>query len=920
MPVDFKEISKRWQKKWSDSKAFEADASDRPKFFITTPYPYVNGLLHMGHTYTYVRVDALARFKRMCGFNVLFPFAFHATGSPIDTAARKVAEGEPGQINALKLMGFKDSEIEKFKDPLHWVKTFSQEAKKDLSAYGMSIDWRRSFLTTDLNPFYDKFIRWQFNTLRAEGRIGQGEHPVVWCPKEDGPVGDHARSEGEGEVPEEWVIVKFKAGDLILPCATKRPETLFGVTNIWINPDLEYVRVRVDGEVWVLAKQAVSKLGNQKHAVDVLGSIGPDELLSLEAENPLTGSKVPVLSAGFVNAEKGTGVVMSVPAHAPFDFAALLRSKAGISPIQVIDVPGRSKPLTLELVKESSGDADLEKLTRKVYLEEEKSGVMSKIAGKYSELPVSKARDEIVADLDCAIPFYELSGPVVCRCLTPCVVRVVDDQWFLKYSDFEWKQEAAKALESCKLYPEKLRDQFLHVIDWLKDWACTREFGLGTDLPWDEKWKIESLSDSTIYPAFYTIAHLIEGLPEDKVTDKLFDFIFKDGSLPEGVDRSIAEDMRTEFSYWYPVDVRNSGKDLVQNHLTFYLFNHTAIFDEKYWPRGISVNGHVLINGEKMSKSKGNFKTLRDVVGEFSADVVRLSVLSLGEDANDVDWHDEVASSMHSKLNAWYDFAVENYASEHIQSEALRTVDRWMEHKLHECIRDSRTAMDEMLFRTAIQRGFFDLQRHLKWYLKRSSGKPSRSVLNKVIEAQTLILAPFAPHLCEEIWFKLEREGFISAALYPVHDESKINPALESSERLISQVIDDVHQVMRLAKVEKPNRIQLLVAPDWKGELCRRAEKLIRQTRNAGEIIKALIPDFKEHSKEVSALISKWVKDPSKLPENAAHEEAELKDLNDAREFFKGVFGCIVEVIPARESEHPKARNAMPSKPAIVVE
>ena len=241
MTVDFQKLARKWQRQWKTQKVFESDPDDRPKFLLTTPYPYVNGFLHIGHTYTYMRVEALARYKRMKGFNVLFPFAFHATGSPIDTAARRVADGEEKQINNLKLMGFTDEEIPAFKEPIHWIKTFSQAAEHDLNEYGMAVDWRRSFITTELNPRYSKFIKWQFNTLKKKGRVVKGSHPVVWCPKEQAPVGDHARSEGEGEVPEEMIVIKFKTNNHILPCATFRPETVFGVTNIWANPELEYI-------------------------------------------------------------------------------------------------------------------------------------------------------------------------------------------------------------------------------------------------------------------------------------------------------------------------------------------------------------------------------------------------------------------------------------------------------------------------------------------------------------------------------------------------------------------------------------------------------------------------------------------------------------------------------------------------------
>src|SRR3989344_2698191 len=318
MALDFHKVARRWQRNWKTQKVFESSPNTRPKFLITTPYPYVNGMLHIGHTYTYMRVDAFARYKRMRGFNVLFPFAWHATGSPIDTAAKKVAENEPGQINTLKLMGFKDEEIPAFKDPIHWVKTFSREAEKDLRAYGMSIDWRRAFITTDLNPRYSKFIKWQFNTLKKKGYTAQGSHPVVWCPKDKMPVSDHARSEGEGEMPEEMVVLKFRVDGHILPCATFRPETIFGVTNLWVNPDLTYVEADIDGEHWMITEPCLAKLHDQKHTVKEIRKISGKELIGTKVKNPIDGRELPEFPAPFVSADTGTGIVMSVPSHAPY--------------------------------------------------------------------------------------------------------------------------------------------------------------------------------------------------------------------------------------------------------------------------------------------------------------------------------------------------------------------------------------------------------------------------------------------------------------------------------------------------------------------------------------------------------------------------------------------------------------------------
>ncbi len=929
MTLDFQKLARKWQRKWKTQKVFEADAdTGKPKFLLTTPYPYVNGLLHIGHTYTYMRVEAFARYKRMQGFNVLFPFAFHATGSPIDTAAKRVAENEEKQIQTLKLMGFKDEEITAFKEPIHWIKTFSKAAEQDLNKYGLSIDWRRSFITTDLNPRYSKFIKWQFNTLKKKGLIGQGEHPVVWCPKENVPVGDHSRSEGEGETPQEMVVIKFKADGHVLPCATFRPETIFGVTNIWVNPEITYVEADVDGEHWMITEQCARKLQDQKHNVKEIRKITGKEIIGGTATNPATGNKIPVLPARFVTAETGTGIVMSVPSHAPYDWMALQELKKDIKPISLIIVEGYGEHPAVEIctklgIKDTK-DAKLEEATAEVYKKEFHTGKLKENTGKYAGKTIQQAKPEIIADLTSekkAIILFELINPVVCRCLARCHVKIVDDQWFLKYGDGAWKQQAMKCLQEMKLYPEKIRPQFEYVIDWLKDWACTREFGLGTSLPWDKKWKIESLSDSTIYNAFYTIAHLLKKVKLGKINDRLFDYIFLGiGNQDElGVDFKLLEEMRREFTYWYPVDFRNSGKDLVQNHLAFYIFNHTGVFPEQYWPKGIGVNGYVSIQKQKMSKSKGIFATLRDAINEFSPDVTRISILSTGEEINDVDWDPELAETMKTKLEQWYEFALKNYTRnrEREYSRERKEIDKWMEHQLHSSIKDATNAMDLTLFRTAIMRGFFDLQRHLKWYTRRTAGKMNKEALNDLIEAQTLILQPFSPHLCEEIWYKLEKPGLIVNEKWPAYDENKINPEIEQAETLMANALEDIGQVLKLAKIERPVMITLFVANDWKASLFKKLKEILATTRDVGQIMKTIMAEFK--MQEAAQLVQKIMKDPSKIPAQIVHQEAEYQNLIDAIAFFKQEFNCPVEVIKEQESPEAKAKQALPGKPAILV-
>src|SRR3989339_1426848 len=174
--LNFAGIEQKWIKKWEESKIFQPEVNHKKKkFMLTFPYPYVNAYPHIGHFYTIMRVDAFARYKRMRGYNVLFPQGWHATGSPIINAAKRIKEKEPKQLKILQDLGIPEKDIVKFEQPEHWPRYFCKEYKKDLQAMGLSIDWRREFVTTQRNPHYSKIIEWQFRKLKEKKYVIQGK-------------------------------------------------------------------------------------------------------------------------------------------------------------------------------------------------------------------------------------------------------------------------------------------------------------------------------------------------------------------------------------------------------------------------------------------------------------------------------------------------------------------------------------------------------------------------------------------------------------------------------------------------------------------------------------------------------------------------------------------------------------------------
>ena len=201
------------------------------------------------------------------------------------------------------------------------------------------------------------------------------------------------------------------------------------------------------------------------------------------------------------------------------------------------------------------------------------------------------------------------------------------------------------------------RHAFEKTLDWLNQWACARSYGLGSRIPWDPQYLVESLSDSTVYMAYYTIAHFLHSsidgselgpanIPVKEMTDEVWDYIFLGKDLPStSIPEETLQQLRHSFEYWYPLDVRVSGKDLINNHLTFFLYNHAALFPEHDWPQGVRTNGHLMLNGEKMSKSTGNSMTLREGVEKFGADATRIALADAGDGMDDANFEENNADS-----------------------------------------------------------------------------------------------------------------------------------------------------------------------------------------------------------------------------------------------------------------------------------
>jgi leucyl-tRNA synthetase len=915
------EAQERWQ------CIFQPDPAEKEKYYLNVAYPYPSGAMHVGHGRTYIVPDVIARFWRMRGRQVLYPMAFHVTGAPVIGISKRIARQDEKTIKLYRdLYRVPPAVLEKFTDPLTIVKHFSDEYQRVMTACGLSIDWRRRFTTVD--PTYSKFIEWQWKHLYGAGHVIKGAHPVRYCTFDDNPVGDHDLLEGDKAEVIKFTLVMFGFGDAVIPTATLRPETIYGVTNLWVNTGVTYVRALVDGRPWVISREAAEKLMLQDHTVTIEKEIPGKALVDKTVSHPLCG-EIPILPADFVDSDMASGIVMSVPAHAPFDYIALrdLQHQGRytyIRPIPLITVEGFGEVPAQEAIERAGItnqlDTRMDSITQEIYSAEFAKG---KLFERYGGKPVRIARDDVAALMTMnygSTVMYEFdTRPVVCRCGNRVKVKILHDQWFLKYSDPAWKAQVSDQLQDMALVPPEVRVEFDRTVDWLKDWACTRRVGLGTRFPWDTTQLIEPLSDSTVYMAYYTIAHKIKEIDPGLLSPDVFDYIFLGKESPNLPERKKLDAMRKEFLYWYPYNFRFSAKDLISNHLTFQIFHHVAIFEKRHLPQGMVVFGMGLLNGAKMSSSKGNVFLLEDAVQEFGADTVRMFLMGSAEPWQDFDWRNELVISVKKQIERFYNTIRE---MKDVGGEP-KDIDVWLMSRLQDHIEKTTAALNNFQTRQALQEAFFSIENDLKWYRRRlPEGSDGSRMLRSLCSAWIRLLAPFIPFTCEKLWQEIGGQGLVSFADWPVVEKNLQNRRVELAEELLLRTVEDIDSIKKLIQIT-PKSITISLAPAWKHTVFTTIARAPDKSLAIREVMKDDL--MRKRGKEATDAAKQCTTLIHRLPPHiveliASDGMNERAVFEQATSFLEKEFGVPVHITDAEGSHHTKAAAALPFKPAIVIE
>ncbi|KAI8022552.1 Leucine--tRNA ligase, cytoplasmic [Camellia lanceoleosa] len=658
--------------------------------------------------------------------------------------------------------------------------------------------------------------------LKKLGKIVKDLRYTVYSPLDGQPCADHDRASGEGVIPQEYTLIKMEVipplppmlralegRKVYLAAATLGPETMAALN---------------------LAYQKLSRVPEKPTClVELIGN----DLIGLPLRSPLSFNEViyslPMLS---ILTDKGTGIVTSVPSDSPDDFMTLhdlkskpaFRAKFGVKDewvlpfdvVPIINTPEfgdkSAEKVCLDMkIKSQNERQKLDEAKKKIYKGGFYEGTM--LVGEYAGMRVQDAKNLIrnkILEFGEAVMYSEPEKKVISRSGDECVVALTD-QWYITYGEPNWKEAAEKCLTNMNLFCDETRHGFVHTLSWLNQWACSRSFGLGTRIPWDEEFLVESLSDSTIYMAYYTVCHLLQkgdmygcdtsSVKPEQLTDEVWDFLFCDGPYPKSSDISstLLNKMRQEFKYWYPFDLRVSGKDLIQNHLTFCIYNHTAIFPKHHWPQGFRCNGHIMLNSEKMSKSTGNFRTLRQAIEEFSADATRFSLADAGDGMDDANFVFETANAAILRLTKEIAWMQEILSAESSLRSGPPTTfaDRVFANEINIAVKMTEKNYNEYLFREALKTGFYDLQTARDEYrFSCGSGGMNRDLVFRFMDVQTRLITPICPHYAEYVWNDLlKKNSLVIKAGFPEADLPDLT--LQKANKYLQDTIVSMRKLLQ---------------------------------------------------------------------------------------------------------------------------
>ena len=752
---DFRAIEQKWQKYWEENDVFHTDEnSDKEKYYVLEMFPYPSGKLHMGHVRNYSIGDVIARYMRMKGMNVLHPMGWDSFGLPAENAAIK---------NGIR--------------PDIWTHDNIAEMKNQLKSLGLSYDWDREVATC--KEEYYKWTQWLFIQFFNKGLAYKKKNPVNWCPScqtvlaneqvVDGvcercksPVGKKELSQWYFKItdyaerllddldklpgwPEKvklmqknWIGKSVGAEvdfDIVghdekMKIFTTRPDTLYGVTFMVLAPEHPLVKELITPEhqaevdVFMDKLQYLSDIDRNSTTLEKEGCF-----TGSYAVNPLTGKNVPIYIANYILMDYGTGAIMAVPAHdqRDFDFAA----KYGIDIIPVIDP--------------ENPDIDINDLKEAFVAE----GTMIN-SGDFNGLNNKEAMPKI-------IDYIESKG------IGKKTVNFRLRDWLISRQRYWGAPIPMIYCEDCGWVPEK-------------------EENLPVLLPTDVEFTGKGESPLATSESF---AHAVCphcGKPAKREMDTMDTFVDSSWYFLRYTDANNDKEAfnKEKADYWMNVDQYIGGVEHAILHLLYARFYTKVLHDlgltdadEPF--KNLLTQGMVLMDGSKMSKSKGNIVSPTEIIDKYGSDTARLFILFAAPPDRDLEWSETGVEGSYKFLNRVWRLVLEiiENADETQKAEVSSADDRQLYYELNKTVKrvTECLAAGRFSFNTSIS-SIMELVNEM--YRYKETEAPNYALMREAAVKLVLVLSPFVPHICEEMWQKLGFEHSLYFEKWPEYDESAL--------------------------------------------------------------------------------------------------------------------------------------------------
>ncbi len=888
MEIEHNKIAQKWQGEWAKANAFTRAKNPKRKFYCLEMFPYTSGKLHMGHLRNYSIGDTLARYKRMQGFHVLYPMGFDSFGLPAENAAIKQ------KIN-----------------PKEWTLTNVTKIEEQMKALGLSYDWSAEVVTC--RPEYYKWNQWLFIQMFKKGLAYKREAPVNWCPNCGTSLANEQVIQGkcwrcETEVRQEmlsqwffkiteyteellegikqldgwpprvrvmqenWIgksegteiFFKIKDSDKTLSTFTTRPDTVYGITYLVLAPEHPLVLELTKGTPYeAQVKEFVEKV-KKESLIDRRDETKPKEGMFIGKYfiNPVNGDECPLYIADYAILEYGTGAVMAVPAHDQRDFEFAKKYKL---PIKVVIAPDayelRPDRMTRAFIDDGTlvNSGEFNGSQNRDAMEDISKFLEKKEWGK--RCTQYKLRDWLISRQR----YWGTPIPIV-YCKKCGALPVPEDQLpVLLPEDVKFTGEGN---------PVGTSSSFVNTTCPKCGGPATRE----TDT-------MDTFVDSSWYFFRYCSPKYEKGMFEKKEVEK-----------------------------WLPVDQYIGGIEHAILHLLYSRFICRVLRDLGLTKLSEPFNkllsqGLVVKDGAKMSKSKGNVVEPKPIIEKYGPDTARFFILFAALPEKQLDWSDAGIEGIFRFINKLYSLAEKPLP--HTPGKGkLNNPDRFMLSRVNRLTEIVTGHIENFEFSLALTE-IMNFVNELSRYKLSDEG-----AMGYCLRRVALLFAPFIPHTSEEIWHRLGETSLIVQQEWPKQDAQWIDARAEGIESVKAAVRDDIASIAKLLNKEKLASVTLFCAAQWKFTAFALLKSKMPIT-DMKAVMQGLMSnqELKPHGGEISKIVERVAKKQGSVPLATLTRDDELAALADLTAEFPNL-----KVVLEEKSSEQKSKNAMPGKPAIIVE